>query len=105
MMNGTQQPVRPEPGRDEPLSQMCTALYDAFLAAGAPEEKARKAAVAVVEMQDEGWKRRLQQELAALRLEMEKLRADLTGSLRVLPAMITLVIGGVAAQILKTLFT
>jgi hypothetical protein len=63
---------------------MLAKTYEAFVAAGAPEEKAREAA----------------EELAAYESRFAKIDTDLT----VLKWMVGLVIAGVASLVIKTFF-
>jgi hypothetical protein len=66
------------------MAEMSAEVYDALLAAGAPEEKARAAAAAVVGLRDEPWKRSVEKELASMRVDL----AVLTGKVTLLQWML-----------------
>jgi hypothetical protein len=66
------------------MALMLAKTYEAFIAAGAPEEKAREAA----------------EELAAYESRFAKIETDLT----VLKWMVGFVIAGVASLVIKTFF-
>ena len=49
------------------MSEMIVEVYDALVAAGAPDDKARAAATAVAGMKDEPWRRKIEAELENIR--------------------------------------
>jgi hypothetical protein len=68
--------------RSSPVATMISEVYDAFIAAGAPEEKARKAAEAIANYES----------------RFSRIEADLL----VLKWMTGTILGGVVALVIKT---
>ena len=67
------------------MATMISEVYDAFIAAGAPEDKARKAAEAIASYEN----------------RFARIESDLS----VLKWMTGTILGGVAALVVKTFFT
>jgi hypothetical protein len=59
------------------MAEMVSEIYDALIAAGAPEDKARAAAVAVVSLKDEPWKRAIEKDMAGIRVEIASMRVEM----------------------------
>jgi hypothetical protein len=49
------------------MAEMIAEVYDALKEAGASEDKARQAAVAVTGLRDEPWKRKVEQDITELK--------------------------------------
>ncbi|MBF0562334.1 MAG: integrase [Alphaproteobacteria bacterium] len=85
------------------MTTMIAELYDALISAGAPEDKARKAAetVAAYETRFTG----LDGRLAKIDADMTSAFAKVHGEINLLKWMLSILLAGVASLVLKTFFT
>lgn len=85
------------------MSTMISEVYDAFVEAGASQDKARKAAEAVANYETRFSS--VDQRIVAFQAEVNQWFAKLGGDMTLLKWMLGAVIGGITTLVLKAFFT